>query len=149
MKLDLHRSAVVTIACLSLWSDLPSVCLLSLQISLSSQVMPMVKMVPRGLTTCIDAYLTPVINTCTFIWIHTYISISPPYTLWLSLSHSLNHADLKSFKSGFDANLDKVGRYAFIYLALSPHTFVYSNASPYASIYTHRSRSLLCRVMVA
>jgi N-methylhydantoinase A/oxoprolinase/acetone carboxylase beta subunit len=36
-----------------------------LQVSLSSEVMAMVKMVPRGLTTCIDAYLTPVINTCT------------------------------------------------------------------------------------
>lgn len=39
----------------------------------------MVKMVPRGLTTCIDAYLTPVITTY-----------------------------LKSFKSGFDTNLSKV-----------------------------------------
>jgi 5-oxoprolinase (ATP-hydrolysing) len=41
--------------------------------------MAMVKMVPRGLTTCIDAYLTPVINTY-----------------------------LASFKSGFDANLKRV-----------------------------------------
>ncbi len=46
------------------------------QVSLSSLVMPMVKMVPRGLTTCIDAYLTPVIN-----------------------------AYLQSFKSGFDGGL--------------------------------------------
>ena len=29
------------------------------QISLSSQVMPMVRMVPRGYTVCVDAYLTP------------------------------------------------------------------------------------------
>ena len=33
------------------------------QISLSSQVMPMVKIVPRGYTSCADAYLTPVIKT--------------------------------------------------------------------------------------
>jgi 5-oxoprolinase (ATP-hydrolysing) len=32
------------------------------QISLSSEVMKMVKMVPRGCTTCVDAYLTPVIK---------------------------------------------------------------------------------------
>ena len=32
-------------------------------ISLSSQIMPMVKAVPRGLTACVDAYLTPCINT--------------------------------------------------------------------------------------
>lgn len=32
------------------------------QISLSSEVMPMVKVVPRGFTTCADAYLTPVIK---------------------------------------------------------------------------------------
>ena len=31
------------------------------QISLSSEVMPMVKMVPRGYTACADAYLTPCI----------------------------------------------------------------------------------------
>lgn len=29
------------------------------QVSLSSEVMPMVKMVPRGFTTCADAYLSP------------------------------------------------------------------------------------------
>ena len=29
------------------------------QISLSSQVMPMIKIVPRGYTVCVDAYLTP------------------------------------------------------------------------------------------
>jgi 5-oxoprolinase (ATP-hydrolysing) len=28
-------------------------------ISLSHQIMPMIRMVPRGLTTCVDAYLTP------------------------------------------------------------------------------------------
>ncbi|POM68224.1 5-oxoprolinase [Phytophthora palmivora] len=32
------------------------------QVSLSSEVMPMVKVVPRGFTTCADAYLTPVIK---------------------------------------------------------------------------------------
>lgn len=34
-----------------------------LQVSLSSQLMPMVKMVGRGFTACADAYLTPKINT--------------------------------------------------------------------------------------
>lgn len=33
------------------------------QISISSEVMPMVRIVPRGCTTCVDAYLTPVIKT--------------------------------------------------------------------------------------
>jgi len=33
------------------------------RISLSSEIMPMVKLVPRGSTTCIDAYLTPAIQT--------------------------------------------------------------------------------------
>ncbi|TYZ66594.1 hypothetical protein PybrP1_002591 [[Pythium] brassicae (nom. inval.)] len=33
------------------------------QVSLSSEVMPMIKAVPRGYTTCADAYLTPVIKT--------------------------------------------------------------------------------------
>lgn len=55
------------------------------QVSLSSRVMPMVKMVPRGLTTCIDAYLTPVIN-----------------------------AYLRSFKSGFDQNLQQNARVSFM-----------------------------------
>ena len=32
------------------------------QISISSEVMPMVRIVPRGCTTCVDAYLTPVIK---------------------------------------------------------------------------------------
>ena len=32
------------------------------QVSLSSEVMPMVRIVPRGCTTCVDAYLTPVIK---------------------------------------------------------------------------------------
>ena len=49
------------------------------QVSLSSSVMPMVKAVPRGLTTCAAAYLTPRIAT--------YI---------------------QSFKKGFDENLEKV-----------------------------------------
>ncbi len=30
-----------------------------MQVSLSSELMPMVKAVPRGLTACADAYLTP------------------------------------------------------------------------------------------
>ena len=55
------------------------------QVSLSSQVMPMVKMVPRGLTTCIDAYLTPVID-----------------------------AYLQSFKSGFDKGLEGKVKVAFM-----------------------------------
>eukprot|EP01038_Epipyxis_sp_PR26KG_P016356 gene16356-22292_t len=33
------------------------------QVSLSSEVMPMIRAVPRGGTTCVDAYLTPVIKT--------------------------------------------------------------------------------------
>lgn len=33
-----------------------------LQISLSSEVMPMIRMVPRGATACVDAYLTPVLQ---------------------------------------------------------------------------------------
>lgn len=32
------------------------------QISLSCEVMPMVRIVPRGCTTCVDAYLTPIIK---------------------------------------------------------------------------------------
>lgn len=32
------------------------------QVSLSSEIMPMVRIVPRGCTTCVDAYLTPVIK---------------------------------------------------------------------------------------
>ena len=32
------------------------------QVSLSSTVMPMVRLVPRGCTTCVDAYLTPVLK---------------------------------------------------------------------------------------
>ena len=55
------------------------------QVSLSSRVMPMVKMVPRGLTTCIDAYLTPVINSY-----------------------------LRSFKSGFDSGLAQNVRVSFM-----------------------------------
>ncbi|CAK4080949.1 unnamed protein product [Aphanomyces euteiches] len=49
------------------------------QISLSSDIMPMIKMVPRGFTSCADAYLTPVIKD--------YLS---------------------SFCSGFDENLKEV-----------------------------------------
>jgi 5-oxoprolinase (ATP-hydrolysing) len=33
------------------------------QVSLSSDLIPMVKLVPRGLTACVDAYLTPCIRT--------------------------------------------------------------------------------------
>lgn len=49
------------------------------QISLSSEVMPMVRMVSRGCTTCVDAYLTPVIKRY-----------------------------LESFSSGFDSNFINV-----------------------------------------
>jgi N-methylhydantoinase A/oxoprolinase/acetone carboxylase beta subunit/N-methylhydantoinase B/oxoprolinase/acetone carboxylase alpha subunit len=49
------------------------------QISLSSEVMPMVRIVPRGCTTCVDAYLTPIIKKY-----------------------------LTNFRSGFDKGLDKV-----------------------------------------
>ena len=49
------------------------------QISLSSEIMPMVRMVPRGCTTCVDAYLTPVLKKY-----------------------------LASFAAGFDSNLGKV-----------------------------------------
>ena len=49
------------------------------QISISSEVMPMVRMVPRGCTTCVDAYLTPVIKQY-----------------------------LANFRSGFDAGLEQV-----------------------------------------
>ena len=36
------------------------------QVSLSSELMPMVKAVPRGLTACADAYLTPAITRRSF-----------------------------------------------------------------------------------
>ena len=49
------------------------------QISLSSEIAPMIRMVPRGCTTCVDAYLTPVIKRY-----------------------------LLSFSKGFDANLPMV-----------------------------------------
>lgn len=49
------------------------------QISLSSEVMPMIRCVPRGGTTCVDAYLTPIIKNY-----------------------------LKSFSSGFERQLDGV-----------------------------------------
>jgi 5-oxoprolinase (ATP-hydrolysing) len=49
------------------------------QISISSEVMPMVRMVPRGCTTCVDAYLTLVIKQY-----------------------------LANFRSGFDAGLEQV-----------------------------------------
>lgn len=55
------------------------------QISLSSEVMPMVRMVPRGGTTCVDAYLTPVIKRY-----------------------------LYSFSKGFDANLMKKVQVSFM-----------------------------------
>ena len=32
-------------------------------VSLSSEVMPMIRVVPRGFTACADAYLTPLIKT--------------------------------------------------------------------------------------
>jgi len=36
-------------------------------VSLSHEVMPMVKMVPRGFTAAADAYLTPHILRCVFV----------------------------------------------------------------------------------
>ena len=41
------------------------------QVSLSSLVMPMVKMVPRGYTAAADAYLTPHIMRCTSLISHS------------------------------------------------------------------------------
>ena len=55
------------------------------QISLSSEVMPMVRMVPRGCTTCVDAYLTPVIKRY-----------------------------LESFSNGFDIDLMKNAKVTFM-----------------------------------
>lgn len=49
------------------------------QVSLSSDIMPMVRIVPRGCTTCVDAYLTPIIKRY-----------------------------LQSFSKGFDAGLGQV-----------------------------------------
>lgn len=49
------------------------------QITLSSQIMPMIKLVTRGTSACVDAYLTPCIKRY-----------------------------LQSFASGFDKNLDQV-----------------------------------------
>eukprot|EP00981_Chlorochromonas_danica_P003519 scaffold659_cov192-Ochromonas_danica.AAC.32 len=49
------------------------------QISLSNEVMPMIRAVPRGGTTCVDAYLTPIIKRY-----------------------------LRSFASGFDSNFQNV-----------------------------------------
>ena len=55
------------------------------QISLSSEVVNMVKMVPRGCTTCVDAYLTPVLKRY-----------------------------LKSFSSGFDSGLASSVKVSFM-----------------------------------
>jgi 5-oxoprolinase (ATP-hydrolysing) len=49
------------------------------QISISSEVMPMIRVIARGGTTCVDAYLTPIIKRY-----------------------------LKSFTKGFDTNISKV-----------------------------------------
>lgn len=38
------------------------------QVSLSSEVMPMVRLVPRGYTACVDAYLTP----CILRYLHSF-----------------------------------------------------------------------------
>jgi 5-oxoprolinase (ATP-hydrolysing) len=43
------------------------------QVSLSSVVMPMVKMVPRGFTAAADAYLTPHIMRCTLQALHAVL----------------------------------------------------------------------------
>ncbi len=49
------------VICLAVLSKSP---VALLQVSLSSVVMPMVKMVPRGFTAAADAYLTPHILRC-------------------------------------------------------------------------------------
>jgi len=43
------------------------------QISLSSEIMSMFRIVPRGLTACVDAYLTPLIKV--------RLSYPPPFLL--------------------------------------------------------------------
>lgn len=52
------------------------------QVSLSHEVMPMTRMVPRGLTTCADAYLTPHIKN--------YVQVMLSLSLFTSLSPSLS-----------------------------------------------------------
>ncbi len=55
------------------------------QISLSCDIMPMIRIVPRGSTTCVDAYLTPVLKKY-----------------------------LHSFALGFDGNLIKLNKVSFM-----------------------------------
>ena len=53
------------------------------QVSLSSQVMPMVKIVPRGYTVCVDAYLTPgKCNVSLFYWILSSIKLEVNLDGW-------------------------------------------------------------------
>ena len=46
-------------------------------ISLSSKIMPMIKMVPRGLTCCVDAYLTPCIRKYLDNFCKGFINLAP------------------------------------------------------------------------
>lgn len=48
------------------------------QVSLSSVVMPMVKMVPRGFTAAADAYLTPHILRCAGLWPRLFVWLGEP-----------------------------------------------------------------------
>ena len=49
-----------------------------MQVSLSSMVMPMVKMVPRGFTAAADAYLTPHILRCVAVRFCCHITDQVP-----------------------------------------------------------------------
>ena len=79
-----------------------------MQVSLSSEVMQMVKMVPRGFTATADAYLTPHImrsasrlyspNACLFMmWSSTHVpvnslQVSHPFSGQVWLCNNLNLA---------------------------------------------------------
>uniref|UniRef100_A0A8C6VCI7 5-oxoprolinase, ATP-hydrolysing n=1 Tax=Naja naja TaxID=35670 RepID=A0A8C6VCI7_NAJNA len=75
------------------------------QVSLSSEVMPMVRMVPRGYTACIDAYLTPCILRylqsfrdglfCCFLPLLS-LRPDPPSSPLLPLPSSLHHPQTRS-----------------------------------------------------
>lgn len=51
------------------------------QVSLSHQVMPMIRIVPRGFTACADAYLTPHIKT--------YLKVIQ-FIIWFTLFYFLS-----------------------------------------------------------
>jgi 5-oxoprolinase (ATP-hydrolysing) len=66
------------------------------QISISSEVMPMVRIVPRGCTTCVDAYLTPIIKRY-----------------------------LASFTKGFDSDLTKNAKVFFVFICyIAPFAYL-------------------------